>query len=92
MIEWIGARIIGIFAGSFLALVFLPPRSLSGFARRGMSAIVFGWVFGPVLHDYFQWPLTDEKVIASGAIAAFSSWWLMGAGKKIAEKLGQKET
>jgi hypothetical protein len=92
MTEWFGAKIIGIIAGSFLALVFLPPRSIPGFVRRALSALVFGWVFGPILHEYFQWPITDEKVIASGAIAAFGSWWTMGAGKKIAEKLGQKET
>jgi len=85
MMEWFGARIIGVFAGSFLALVFLPPRSLGGFARRGMSAIVFGWVFGPVIHDYFQWPLTDERIIASGAIAAFCSWYLMGITKRVLE-------
>lgn len=91
MTEWFGAKIIGIIAGSFLALVFLPPRSIPGFVRRALSALVFGWVFGPVIHDYFQWPLTDERIIASGAIAAFSSWWLMGAGKKVAEKLGTKE-
>lgn len=85
------ARLLGILAGSFLALTFLPPRSVSGFMRRGLSALVFGWVFSPVIHDYFQWPATDERLIASGAIAAFCSWWLMGAGKKLAEKMGNKE-
>jgi len=92
MTEWFGAKIIGIIAGSFLALVFLPPRSIPGFVRRTLAALVFGWVFGPVIHDYFQWPITDERVIASGAISAFCSWWLMGSGKKVAESLGLKDT
>ncbi|MFT2211520.1 DUF6107 family protein [Rhizobium giardinii] len=91
MTEWFGAKIIGIIAGSFLALVFLPPRSIPGFVRRALSALVFGWVFGPVVHDYLQWPMTDEKIIASGAIAAFSSWWTMGLIRRFVENY-KKET
>lgn len=91
MTEWIGAKIIGIIAGSFLALVFLPPRSIPGFVRRALSALVFGWVFEPIVLEYLQWPSTDERIIAAGAIASFASWWAMGAGKKLAEKLGSKE-
>jgi hypothetical protein len=90
--ESIAAKVVGVLAGTCLALVFLPPRSIAGFIRRGVAALVFGGVFGPIINDYLQWPITDERVIASGAIAAFASWWLMGGIKKIAETLGSKDT
>lgn len=92
MTEWFGAKIIGIIAGSFLGLVFIPPRSLFGFIRRALSALVFGWVFGgPALHA-LEWEATTDNIIASYCIAAFSSWWIMGAGKKLAESFGSKES
>lgn len=89
--EGLAAKIIGILAGSFLALVFIPPRSVSGFFRRATAALVFGWVFGPVVHRYTGWDGELENVAAAGAIAAFCSWWLLGVGKRLAEKLGEKE-
>ncbi len=80
------AKVIGIIAGTFLAIVFIPPRSIYGFIRRTSAALVFGWVFGHLVLEYFKLPPTDENTIAAWAIAAFCSWWLMGALKKVAEK------
>jgi hypothetical protein len=88
MIEWIGARIIGIFSGAFLALVFLPPRTVSGFIRRTLAALVFGWIFGPIVMDYLDWQASEERTAAAFAIAAFASWGIMGNLKKISEKIG----
>lgn len=85
MTEGIIVRLLGVLAGSFLALAFLPPRSISGFVRRGLSALVFGFVFAPIVHDYLQWPATDERVLASGAVSAFISWWIMGLAKRVIE-------
>jgi len=90
--EGIAAKAFGILAGGFLGLVFAPPRSISGFIRRGSSAVVFGWVFGGPTLNALGWIATTENIIASYCIAAFSSWWAMGAGKRIAQSLGSKET
>lgn len=81
------AKAIGIVAGTILALVFIPPRSISGFVRRALSAVIFGWVFGHVVLDYLAWLPTDENVAAAWAIASFSSWYLMGLTKKVVEKI-----
>lgn len=85
------ARLIGVFAGSFLGLVFSPPRSVAGFVRRSLASLVFGWIFGPIVMDYLEWQSSEERIAAAFAIAAFGAWGVMGSLKRISEKLGEKE-
>lgn len=85
------ARVIGVLAGSFLSLVFSPPRSRAGALRRTGAAVVGGFVFGPIVMTYLGWDPTNENIIASSCVSAFTAWAGMGSVKKIAEKLGSKE-
>lgn len=82
----VAAKVLGIIAGTFLAVVFIPPRSIYGFIRRITAALVFGWVFGHLVLKYLTWAPTEENMVAAWAVASFGSWWTMGAMKKIAEK------
>ncbi len=79
-------KLIGIIAGTFLSLVFVPPRTIKGFVRRTAAAIVFGWIFGHIfLALLLRWTgfeRTPEDIVAAWAIAAFSSWIAMGAYTK----------
>jgi hypothetical protein len=86
------ARVIGILAGAFLSLVFSPPRSRAGALRRTGAAVVGGFVFGPVIMTYLGWSPTNENIIASSCVSAFTAWSGMGAVKKVAESLGSKDT
>ena len=93
--ESVAAKIIGTFSGTFLALVFLPPRTMSGFLRRGSASVVFGLSMGNVSHGYLQGFValndTFEHVIAAYCITAYASWWVMGGLTKAAEKLSRKD-
>lgn len=80
------AKISGILAGTVLSLIFVPPRSVSGFFRRVSSAVIFGWFLGHLVLFYMDWEPTDENIAAAWAIAAFISWWTMGIGKRVTEK------
>lgn len=90
--ESVVAKVVGVISGSILGLVFIPPRSIPGFIRRALAALVFGGVFGgPALH-VLEWEATTDNIVASYCIAAFSSWWIMGSIKRIAESFGSKES
>lgn len=81
------AKLLGILGGTLLALVFIPPRTVSGFVRRTIAAIVFGFFFGHIVLAYLEWAPTDENITAAWAIASFSSWYLMGISRKVMERL-----
>lgn len=77
-------KMIGIAAGAFLSLIFIPPKSVNGFVRRISAAIVFGWIFGHLfLALLLRWTESSDRstedVIAAWAISSFSSWIAMGA-------------
>jgi hypothetical protein len=87
MIESINpVKLLGVLGGAFLALVFIPPRTIRGFLRRSLSAVVFGSLFGHLVLVKLEWPATDENIMAAYATASFTSWWLMGALKKAASQ------
>ena len=69
----------GTLAGTILALIFIPPRSMAGLFRRAIFSLISGPVFGPIALDYLKWTDTMEHQIAAMASAAFISWWLAGA-------------
>jgi hypothetical protein len=79
------AKIIGVISGACLALIFIPPRSISGFIRRSTAAVVAGMTLGTPTRLYLGWEADAESVIAAFCIAAFCSWWGMGLAKRILE-------
>lgn len=80
-------KFIGAFAGTVLALVFIPPRSISGFIRRAVASLMCGPIFAPVAHTYLNWPGAWEHWLASAALVSFISWWTMGLVIAAARKL-----
>lgn len=85
--EGVIIKVAGAFAGTILALVFLPPQTLSGFFRRSTASMICGPIFAPVLHSYLLWPSAWEHWLASAALTSFISWWCMGAVVALARKL-----
>lgn len=77
---------LGSLAGTILALVFIVPKTVSGFIRRTVASLIGGIVFGPVIHVYLAWPTVWEHLVASSAIASFLSWWVMGPIVTVARK------
>lgn len=89
--ERVVAKLAGSLAGTILALVFIVPKTVSGFIRRIVDSLICGYVFGPSVHAYLAWPLATEHVMASTALASFLGWWGMGAVMHVARKLlGEK--
>lgn len=79
------AKILGVCSGAFLALVFDPPRSRSGFVRRTTAALVAGYVFGHLVLAFMGWAETYDNVVAAFCISAFVSWAAMGRIKRFIE-------
>lgn len=82
----IEGKLAGVLSGAFLALVFIPPKTISGFLRRGSAALVFGWVFGHLVLHYTSWELTPQNELAGFALASFLSWWVMGAWRRAVDR------
>lgn len=72
------AKFVGAFAGSILALVFIPPKTLAGFFRRSVASLITGPIFCPVMHAQMGWADTWEYWTAAAAATSFLSWWLLG--------------
>lgn len=86
-------KLAGALAGTVLALVFLPPRTLWGFFRRTVASLICGPIFAPIVQAYLAWPNEWEHILASAALAAFISWFVLGiivssAKRIIGNKLG----
>ena len=89
--ESIAAKALGSVAGTILALVFIVPKTVTGFIRRAVASLICGFVFGPSVHSYLAWPVVTEHVLAATALASFLGWWGMGAVVQVAKKiLGDK--
>ena len=76
------AKIIGSAAGAILALVFVPPKTMRGFLRRGAAALISGPIFAPYVQSWAGFTADIDGMISAACLAAFASWWLMGALKR----------
>lgn len=90
--EGVLIKLGGAIAGSVLALVFLPPKTLAGFFRRSTASLICGPIFAPVVHSYLLWPGEWEHWLASAALTSFISWWLLGAVVALAKKMLSDKT
>lgn len=87
---WMEAAIIkaaGAVAGTILALVFIPPRTLWGFFRRATASLICGPIFAPIVKSYLAWPAEWEYILASAALAAFISWFVLGVIVSAAKRI-----
>lgn len=83
-------KAIGAIAGTFVALVFLPPRRWKEFLARAMVGPVVGIISAPHVRDYLGWPATEESIVSSAALGAFISWWGLGAILRVVRLAGSK--
>lgn len=79
------AKIIGVVSGAFLSLSFDPPRSRMGFARRGASSLVFGWIFGEQTLILLGWSNSYNSIVAAFCLSAMLSWSAIGVLKRLVE-------
>lgn len=78
-------RIVGSIAGAALALVFVPPRTLRGFVRRGFSSTLSGVVFAGYVQGWLEFTPDTDGTIGAACLTAFASWSAMGTLKRLAE-------
>lgn len=84
------AKVTGAVGGGALALLFQPPKTMNEGKRRAAVSILAGMLLGELLRQYFTLPANFEMWMASAAIVSAASWWGMGAGIRILEKLKLK--
>lgn len=70
-------KLLGAAAGSALALVFVPPRSMRGFFRRVTASLVGGIIFGGFARSMAGFSDDWEGLVAGACLAAFCAWWTM---------------
>lgn len=85
--ESLAIKLAGAVAGTVLALVFVPPKTLAGFFRRTTASLICGPIFAPVVHAYLIWPDAWEHWLAATALTSFLSWTGMGLVVAGARKL-----
>lgn len=78
-LAWLAlSKVFGVSAGAFIALVFIPPKTLREFASRVVVSIGAGIIFAHPLREYLEWGADSEHIVAAAALAAFISWWAAG--------------
>lgn len=78
-LAWLAlSKVIGVGAGAFIAIVFIPPKTLREFASRIVVSIASGIIFAHPFREYLEWSADSEHVIAASALASFISWWVLG--------------
>lgn len=87
----LGARILGVLCGVFLALVVNPPRSRRGFLQRSSAGLIVGWVGTPYSLEYFNMKATNDNIMLAACGVSYVSWYLLGGVRRVAEKIGTKE-
>lgn len=87
----IAAKLLWPFIGAVLALIVIPPKTRTEAYRRGAVSLVGGFVGGPPLHEWLAIANTDQNSGFALAIAAFISWWVLGALPKVAGRLNKEE-
>lgn len=73
----------GSIAGTALALIYLQPKTKADFVTRSAYSIIAGMVFSEAARDFAKWPDTANYQIASSALTAMLSWFIMGTLVKI---------
>lgn len=83
-------KAVGSVAGGVLALVFQPPKNRAELTTRSVFSILSGMLFSDAVKDYLHWPDTWQMFLASAALTAMLSWFVMGAITRIIGKWNPK--
>lgn len=89
------AKAMGAVSGTVIALLFAPPRTLAGFFRRTVVALVCAWIFAEAMNEslvhYFEfWKLDLYHLSVAAAVIAIFAWPAVGSGTRIVQ--GFKKT
>ena len=87
----IAGKLFWPFLGAALALIVIPPKTRTEAYRRGAVSIAGGWIGGAPLHEWLAIADNAQNVGFSYAVAAFISWWVLGALPGLAKRLASKE-
>lgn len=87
----IAAKLLWPFLGAILALIVIPPKTRTEAYRRGSVSVIGGFIGGPPLHEWLAISTTDQNAGFAFALAAFISWWVLGALPKVAKRLNKDE-
>lgn len=86
----IAAKLLWPFLGAILALIVIPPKTRTEAIRRGTVSIISGAIGGPTLHEWMGISDTYQNIGFSLAMAAFVSWWMLGALPRLVGRISIK--
>ncbi len=87
----LAGKLLWPLAGSILALLVIPPKTRTEAARRGLVAFIGGHIGGPPLHEWLEISSGAENSGFALALAAFISWWVLGALPKVVGRIKSKD-
>jgi hypothetical protein len=87
----LAAKFFWPFLGAILALIVIPPASRTEAYRRGSVSIIGGFIGGAPLREWLAISDTSQNAGFSLAVAAFISWWVLGALPSLAKKFASKD-
>lgn len=79
VIDAIAAKLLWPFLGAVLALLVIPPKTRGEAWRRGVVSMTAGWIGGGTLREWLNLTNTPQNEGFALALAAFLSWWILGA-------------
>lgn len=79
------------FVGGVIALIVIPPKTRGEALRRGVASVVAGAVSGITLREWLGISETADNIAFATALAAFVSWWILGALPRIAEAFASRK-
>jgi hypothetical protein len=90
------AKALGATAGAGISLIYLLPKSRREAASRFMTGLSCGLIFGGPTGIWLTTRLGIggqlsgvEVMLAGAAAASLSSWWVLGALARVAERFGR---
>ncbi len=87
----IAAKLFWPFLGAVLALIVIPPKTRTEAYRRGTVSVIGGFVGGPPLREWMEIASTAQNDGFAWVVAAFISWWVLGALPKVAGRLNKED-
>lgn len=87
----IAAKLFWPLLGAILALIVIPPKTRTEAYRRGTVSIIGGMIGGAPLREWMAIAETPQNAGFAFAVAAFISWWVLGALPKVAGRLNSKD-
>lgn len=87
----IAAKLLWPFLGGILALLVIPPKTRSEAARRGAVSLIAGWIAGGTFHEWLGIANTPQNEGFAFSLAAFLSWWILGALPKLSARWLSRE-